>query len=45
MERKSTLFVDDPTKIPGLERNEDWVKFGYGHYVGAPWIVRETQGT
>ena len=45
LEKKSTLFIDDPTKIPGLERNEDWVKFGYGYYVGAPWVVGQTRGT
>ena len=36
IEKKMTLFIDDPTKAPGLEKNEDWAKFGYGYYVGAP---------
>ena len=30
--------------MPGLEKNEDYVKFGYGYYVGAPWIVGDTKG-
>ena len=44
IERRETLFIDDPTKFPGLEKNEDWVKFGYGYYVGAPWVVGQTKG-
>ena len=44
IERKATLFVDDPTKIPELEKNNDWVKYGLGNYIGAPWVVRETKG-
>ena len=44
IERQQTLFIDDPTKYPGLEKNEDWVKFGYGYYVGAPWVVGQTKG-
>ena len=44
IEKKSTLFIDDPLKVPGLEKNEDWVKFGYGYYVGAPWVVGQTKG-
>ena len=35
-----TLFIDDPTKFPGLEKNEDYVKYGYGYYIGAPWRQR-----
>ena len=42
--KKITLFVEDPTKIPGLEQNFDWVEFGYGHYVGAPWSVGQVNG-
>ena len=38
------MFIDDPTKFPGLEKNEDYIKFGYGYYVGAPWIVGDTKG-
>jgi glutaredoxin 3 len=45
IEKKQTLFIDDPTKFPGLEKNEDYVKFGYGYYVGAPWVVGGTRGT
>ena len=44
IEKKQTLFIDDPTKVPGLEKNEDWVKFGYGYYVGAPWVFGELKG-
>ena len=44
IERKQSLFIDDPLAIPGLEKNEDWVKFGYGYYVGAPWVVGQTKG-
>ena len=44
LEKKLTLFIDDPLKMPGLEKNEDWVKFGYGYYVGAPWIVGQIKG-
>ena len=36
IERRETLFIDDPSKHPELEKNRDWVKFGYGYYVGAP---------
>ena len=45
IEKKQSLFIDDPAKIPGLEKNEDWVKFGYGYYVGAPWVVGQTKGS
>ena len=44
IERKETLFVEDPTQFPGLEKNEDYIKYGYGYYVGAPWIVGDTRG-
>ena len=44
IEKKETLFISDPTSIPGLEKNEDYVKFGYGYYVGAPWIVGQLRG-
>ena len=44
IEKRETLFINDPTKVPGLEKNEDWVKFGYGYYVGAPWTVGQTTG-
>lgn len=44
LEKKLTLFIDDPLKMPGLEKNEDWVKFGYGYYVGAPWTVGQLKG-
>lgn len=44
IEKHETLFIDDPTKVPGLEKNEDWVKFGYGYYVGAPWTFGELKG-
>ena len=44
IERKETLYVDDPSKIPELEHNEDFVKFGYGYYVGAPWAVGQLRG-
>ncbi len=44
IETRQTLFIDDPTTMPGLEKNEDYVKFGYGYYVGAPWIVGDTKG-
>ena len=44
IERRETMFIDDPSKHPGLEKNEDWVKFGYGYYVGAPWVVGQTKG-
>ena len=44
IERKETLFIDDPTQFPGLEKNEDYVKFGYGYYLGAPWAVGDTRG-
>jgi glutaredoxin 3 len=45
IDRKITLYVDDPTKMPGLEQTEDWVKFGYNHYLGAPWSVGQVNGT
>ena len=44
LEKKLTLFIDDPLKVPGLEKNEDWVKYGYGYYVGAPWVVGQIRG-
>ena len=44
LENKVTLFIDDPLKVPGVEKNEDWVKFGYGYYVGAPWNVGQLRG-
>ena len=44
IEKRETLFINDPTEVPGLEKNEDWVKFGYGYYVGAPWTVGQTTG-
>ena len=44
IEKRETLFINDPSKVPGLEKNEDWVKFGYGYYVGAPWTVGQTTG-
>ena len=44
LEQKLTLFIDDPLKVSGLEKNEDWVKFGYGYYVGAPWVVGQLKG-
>ena len=44
VEQKKTLFIQDPLKIPGLQKNVDWVEFGYGQYIGAPWIVGETKG-
>ena len=44
IERKETLFIDDPTQFPGLEKNEDYVKYGYGYYLGAPWAVGDTRG-
>ena len=31
--------------MSGIEKNEDWVKFGYGYYVGAPWTVGQLRGT
>ena len=40
LEKNETLFIDDPAKFPGLEKNEDFVKFGYGYYIGAPWRQR-----
>lgn len=44
IERKETLFIDDPSQFPGLEKNEDYVKYGYGYYLGAPWAVGDTRG-
>ena len=44
IERKETLFIDDPSQFPGLEMNEDYVKYGYGYYLGAPWAVGDTRG-
>ena len=44
IEKKETLFISDPTSVPGLEKNEDYVKFGYGYYVGAPWAVGQLKG-
>eukprot|EP00656_Telonema_subtile_P046532 TRINITY_DN53015_c0_g1_i1.p1 TRINITY_DN53015_c0_g1~~TRINITY_DN53015_c0_g1_i1.p1 ORF type:complete len:156 (+),score=41.72 TRINITY_DN53015_c0_g1_i1:126-593(+) len=43
LENNETLFIDDPSKFPGLEKNEDYIKFGYGYYIGAPW--RQKRGT
>eukprot|EP00992_Anisonema_acinus_P007109 TRINITY_DN274_c0_g1_i1.p1 TRINITY_DN274_c0_g1~~TRINITY_DN274_c0_g1_i1.p1 ORF type:complete len:276 (-),score=63.34 TRINITY_DN274_c0_g1_i1:81-908(-) len=43
LENNETMFVDDPSKVPGLEKNEDYLKFGYGYYIGAPW--RQKGGT
>lgn len=40
LEKGETLFIDDPTKFPGLEKNEDYTKFGYGYYIGSPWRQR-----
>ena len=37
IEKKATLYIDGPAEIPGpLKQNNDYVKFGYGYYVGAP---------
>ena len=44
IERKETLFIDDPSQFLGLEKNEDYVKYGYGYYLGAPWAVGDTRG-
>ena len=44
IENKKTLFIDDPNKFPGLEKNEDYIKYGYAYYVGAPWVVGQTRG-
>ena len=39
-----SLFVTDPTTVPGLEQNELMVSFGYSYYAGAPWIVGHHSG-
>ena len=40
----STVYVDDPTKIPGCEKNLD-VQLGYQYYIGAPWFADQMKGT
>jgi glutaredoxin 3 len=45
LEMKMSLFVTDPTTVPGLEQNELMVSFGYSYYAGAPWIVGHHSGT
>lgn len=45
LEKEETLYIDDPALYPGLEENEDYVKFGYGYYVGAPWRCGQVKGT
>ena len=45
IEKKATLYIDGPAEIPGpLKQNNDYVKFGYGYYVGAPWVAGQTKG-
>ena len=44
LEKRETLFIEDPLKVPGLEKNNDWVKFGYGYYVGTPWVAGQLKG-
>ena len=45
MEKNETLFFDGPEKrFQELKNCSDWVKFGYGYYIGAPWSVRQLRG-
>lgn len=45
IENKTTLFLDGPDNFPaGLQDNEDYKKFGYGYYLGAPWSVGQING-
>lgn len=45
IERRETLFFDGPDKFPtSLKNNEDYTKFGYGYYLGAPWVVGQVKG-
>ena len=44
LERNSSLFVSDPTKVAGLEKNDLMLVFGYSYYAGAPWTVGHHRG-
>eukprot|EP00008_Paramoeba_atlantica_P008325 CAMPEP_0201481212 /NCGR_PEP_ID=MMETSP0151_2-20130828/5510_1 /ASSEMBLY_ACC=CAM_ASM_000257 /TAXON_ID=200890 /ORGANISM="Paramoeba atlantica, Strain 621/1 / CCAP 1560/9" /LENGTH=152 /DNA_ID=CAMNT_0047863297 /DNA_START=450 /DNA_END=905 /DNA_ORIENTATION=- len=46
IERGETVFFDGPENFPSsIEKNEDFVKFGYGFYIGASWDYDQIQGT
>lgn len=46
VERGETVFVDGIENAPdGLKENEDFVKFGYGYYLGAVWKHGQMSGT
>lgn len=46
VEKGQTLFFDGPEKrFPELKNCNDWVKFGYGYYIGVPWSVGQLKGT
>lgn len=45
IEKKASLFVNDPTKVPGLEKNDLYLKLGYGYYAGVPWTAGHSKGT
>lgn len=45
IEKKASLFVNDPTKVPGLEKNDLYLKLGYGYYAGVPWTAGHNRGT
>eukprot|EP01095_Lingulamoeba_sp_RSL-Kostka_P001474 TRINITY_DN1205_c0_g1_i1.p1 TRINITY_DN1205_c0_g1~~TRINITY_DN1205_c0_g1_i1.p1 ORF type:complete len:266 (-),score=101.67 TRINITY_DN1205_c0_g1_i1:1022-1819(-) len=45
VERGETLFIEDLSQFPDLSNNEDFVKFGYGYYLGAVWVHKQMKGT
>ena len=46
IEKGQTLFFDGPEKrFPELKNCNDWVKYGYGYYIGVPWSVGQLKGT
>ena len=44
MKNKTTLLVDDLSKVPMCTKNEDVVNYNYCYYVGAPWFVGNLRG-
>jgi len=39
------MFLNGPDSFPpGLRDNEDYKKFGYGYYLGSPWVVQQVKG-
>ena len=44
LEKNESLFLTDPTKVPGLEQNDLMLTYGYSYYAGTPWTVGQNRG-